>query len=337
MRKSITALLIVGVLALLAYLLKDVDFVEVYSLLRELNFFYLVLAVFTGFAGFAIWTLRFKYSLRGLCRPSFWFLFKVLLAGCFICTLTPGARVGGEPVRAYFLGKRYNKPKSKVLGVVLADKLINFLTFLFFLFFSILFVLVFIEVSFSYKLIFEIILLSVFFLAVWILVLIFKRKRLDLEGFFKKFYFLKFIRKKYGGKKHFELYIDEVIKNFRGVFRRTINNKKKFYYGVLLSVGFWLLHALVSYFLFLGLGERVNFLLVLIVVTISYMVGDISPVPGGIGFMEGSMFLLYSAMGITPALAIIVTLLSRVIYYFYTLFLGGLSFVYLNWRLNHEI
>ena len=64
--------------------------------------------------------------------------------------------------------------------------------------------------------------------------------------------------------------------------------------------------------------------------TLSYAIGDLSPIPGGIGLVESSMFLLYSAMGVTGSLAITVVLLSRIIYYFYALVLGGLSFAYLK-------
>ena len=89
-----------------------------------------------------------------------------------------------------------------------------------------------------------------------------------------------------------------------------------------------------SYFLFISLNSQINFLSLIVVVTLSYLIGDISPVPGGIGLTEGTMFLLYSAIGVSPSIAIVISLLSRMIYYFFSLLMGGLSLIYLRFTLK---
>ena len=62
--------------------------------------------------------------------------------------------------------------------------------------------------------------------------------------------------------------------------------------------------------------------------------GDFSPTPGGIGLVEGFMIFLYTAIGINLSVAIIVSLLSRMIGYFFSLVLGGISLVWLEKELG---
>jgi len=51
---------------------------------------------------------------------------------------------------------------------------------------------------------------------------------------------------------------------------------------------------------------------------------------------ELTMTLLFSAMGIFPPLALLVVLLTRLIYYFFSLVVGGLSLLYIRKITNGE-
>ena len=68
----------------------------------------------------------------------------------------------------------------------------------------------------------------------------------------------------------------------------------------------------------------------MIVVTLGNIIGDLSLFPSGIGFAELSMTLLYSAMGIFAPLAVLVAFLTRLVYYFVSLTIGGLSLIYVR-------
>ena len=79
-----------------------------------------------------------------------------------------------------------------------------------------------------------------------------------------------------------------------------------------------------------------SFLIVLVVVSLGLLIGAISIFPGGIGVVESTMVLLYSTMGINFSAALLVAFLSRMIYYFFSIFVGGLSLIYLRMTINNK-
>jgi len=327
-------LIAVIVLLLLFYVLRGINFYEVYTLLKKTNLFYLALAfLFCGFS-FFLWNLRFKISLSGLIKGDYWFLLKVLFAGVFVNNITPGTGIGGEPVRAYFLSKKYRKPKTKFLGGILADKMFNLMVFLLFVIYSLLSLILSINISFRLKLILEIILVFIFLLTLIIGFLIWRGFKVDADWIFKKLYVFKFIKKRFRNFLEFKKYLKKRINNFLNVFKKVLKDRKRFFFGILISFGVWFFIYLTSYFLFFAFNERISFFSVIIVVTLGYLIGDLSPLPGGVGLMEGSMFLLYSTIGVGVELAAVVVLLSRMIYYFYSLVIGGISLTYLKFSLK---
>ncbi len=324
MKKRYHSIFYLLVAALIIYIFKDVDFLEVYDLLLEANFsFFLTVFLLIG-AMFIFWSVRFSYSLRNLTGArNYFFSFCVLMAGVFVNTITPGSNVGGEPVRAYYLNQKYNKPKTKFLGAIFGDKVFHMFVFGLFLVFSLLFFSIFIKGN----LIFDIFIYVFLFLVILFLVLLFRKK---IRGFSKLLYRLKFIRNKFEKQKDFETYLDKRISNFNKSLKETVFNKKFFIFGVTFSFFIWILNYLATYFVFLSLGVNVNFLIVIVVVSLGYLIGDVSPIPGGVGIVESAMYLLYSSMNIESSVAITVALLSRLIYYFYAIIIGGLCLFYLK-------
>ena len=268
-------------------------------------------------------------SLRDLTEHRFWFFLRITLAGSFINVITPGSQVGGEPIRAYFLAKKYNKPKSKVFGAVLADRIIHGAASLFFIIASLLFILTYIPVSEELKTIFQAILFFLLAFLGFILFLNLKKTKFNFTSFLKKIGILKKIK---SNKKI--RHLGEDVGNFAVYFKKTIFDKKTLWFGLLFSLVYWIFNYLASYFLFLSLGVGISFFLVVVVVSLGNLVGDFSPTPGGIGFVEGFMIFLYSIIGINLSAAIVVSLLSRFIGYFYSLVLGSMSLIWLEKELG---
>lgn len=326
MKKRFGFLISLVILALLIYVLKDVDFAEVYQLLLAADLSYLFLAVIFLAGSFFVWDLRWQISLKTLVNADYLFLLKVLMAGVFLNNITPGTGIGGEPLRAYYLDKKYGKGKSKFLGVILADKFFNYAVYLVFVVLSLLFIFLFLDIGSNLKILFESLIVVIFVAGIF--AIFFSRKR-GIGFVLDKVYQLG-IFKKFRNKEAFKKYVKKRIDNFKRTFGEVVWNKKIFFFGIILSFSLWILTYLSSYFLFLSFGNRVSFLVVVIVVSIGYLAGDLSPMPGGIGLMEGTMFLLYSAMGVGASLAVVVSLLSRIIYYFFSLAVGGVCFILLK-------
>jgi|SRR3989344_2795499 len=335
MKKGVIGAILTTIIIFLTYfVLKDINFFEVYLILREINPVYISLAFFSCMLSFLLWNFRLKNSLKEIIHISYIKLLPFLFAGFFIDMITPVSGIGGEPVKAYFLSKKYKKSKTKLLGCTLADKFFNISVFVVFVVLSILFLIIYLNIPENTKLILEILLLFIFLSLFFIAYLIWRKASLDVIWIIKLLYKFRFIRKKFSDLSKFENYFKKRVKNLTKLFKKVIMNRKRFYVGVFVSVLIWALNYLVSYFLFLAFGFHVNFISVAIVVSLGYFIGDISPVPGGIGLIEGVMFLLYSAIGIFSPLALTVVLLSRVIYYFFTIFLGGLALIYLKLKIK---
>ena len=322
------------IVGLLFWILKDINFHEVYLLIRGANPLWFGLAFLSSFATFIVWNFRWQYILKPIIKGNFWFLLNVLFAGAFFNSVTPGAGVGGEPFRAYFLSEKYKKSKSKILGYVLGDSFFRLVTLFVFMIFSVLFVLVYVQISNTLKYILEGVFVFVLFISILLMFIILKKLNFNFGAFFKLLYWFKFIKKRFKSSDEFALYVNSRMSKFVGTFRKVVRNKKNIFVGLILAFAFWGFNFLTAYFLFLSFGYSVNFLSVIIVFTLGNMIGSLSPSPGGIGVVESSMTLLYSAMGVVPGLALLVAFLHRIIYYFFSLFIGGLSLIHLRRSIN---
>jgi hypothetical protein len=311
------------ILALLVYVLWNINFYDVYLLIAKANLFWFFLAVVTMFLSFLVWNIRWKHIFKPLFKGDFWFLFRVLLAGSFFSTVTPGAGIGGEPFRAHYLAKKYKKTRGRVFSYVAGDTFFKLIVNAFFIILSIFFVLLFVQISSTVKLILELVLVGVLGLAALSLFLVLRKSNFKLGVLFKKLHFLWFIKKRFKSEKDFSNFLNTKFRWFLIVLRKIVKNKSNLLVGFALSFVFWILHYFVAYFLFLSFGFEVNILSIIIVITLAEIIGSASIVPGGMGVVESSMILLYSAMGIPLSLAFLVAFLFRIINYFFTLLIGG--------------
>ena len=322
------------VLVILIKILRKINFGEIYLLIIQANHLYFFLAFLAGMVSFFVVNLRSIYFMKGIIRPGFFFNLRVILAGFFVNNVTPGPQIGGDLIRAYFLGKKYKKSKIKLLGAILADRLFHLTVSLFFIVASVIYILMNIPISSELKIIFQTILFFIFFIFFIILMINFKKTSFDISWLFKKFKWMIPGNNRKNVKKEFERIVLKHFKKFIKSFRIVIRNKKILLVGVFLSLIYWFLIYAVSYFLFLSFGFHIRFFLVIVVVSLGELIRDFSPSPGGIGLVEGFTILAYSLIGINPPIAVAVSLLSRMIFYFFSLLLGGISLVQLEHSLK---
>lgn len=328
MKTSLRIFFGILIAVLLFFLLKSVDFKEIYLLFIEADNLFFLFAFISFIAAIMIFNLRSLYFVNSVAKTGFWFNFKVNAAGNFINMITPGAQLGGEPVRAYYIGERYNASRTKVFGVILAERVVHAVVSIFFITLSIIYILTFIPVPPELKIIFQTVLFLLILVFVFIGILHFEKTRMGLTDIFNRVKgFFSFNKKSKG---RLSKVIGKHFGNFTKTFIKTFKNRKLIAISVALSIVYWLLYYLISYFLFLSFGVSISFFLVLVVVSLSTFVGDFSPGPGGIGLMEGFMIVAYSLLGIDFEIAVAVSILSRVIFYIYALPFGGISLVHLE-------
>ncbi len=315
-------------LGLLAYILTSLDLKEAYNVLNQADAFYLFLAFVSYLASFFIFTLRNFYFLGWLLKPGYWFLLETVFAGFFLNTITPGAQIGGDPAKAYIFGKKYKKPISETLGVIFADKIIHILVLFFFIIFSVLYLVTFIPLPDGFRFVLQAVLFVVFLIFAIIPILNMRKIKSDISEL-KKSRWLSWLHP-FRGNPRLQKKIGKEIKDFKKAFKETIRDKKIFILGIIFSIIYWFLNYLVSYFLFLSMGIRINFLLVIVVFSLVNFAGAFFPTPGGMGFIEGFMVFLYSLVGVSFTAALVVSLMTRLIFYFYSILIGGIALIHLE-------
>jgi len=318
-------------LVILIYFLRKIDFLKVWDLIIRANHLYFFLAFVAYGMSFLVFNIRSMYLLKKVVKPNFWFSLETTFAGFFINSITPGAQLGGDPLRAYFLGQKYKKRKTKIFGALLADRFFHVIASIFFIIAALLFILTYVPVSFELRTIFQTVLFFVLFFSLVIAYLSFRKSNFDIELFLARCrWLLPGDKPKNGHKTKLERILIRHFTHFARTFRTVIRDKKMIFVGITLSLIYWLLNFAASYLLFFSFGFDISFLIVIVVFSIGNLVGDFSPSPGGIGLIEGASIITYSILGIPLLIAIAVSLLTRIIFYIYSLLIGGLSLVHLE-------
>jgi len=339
MKKSVKKILriisFIAVLGILYSILRGIGFINIYNTLKAADIKYIIFSLLSAFALFLTWNYKWFLLVKEVKKAKFLQIFPILMAGSFINTTTPGAKVGGEPLRAYYLSRQYKFEKSKFFATTILDRAINSIAFAALSVFSILFVIVYIDIEVWIKTILEVILVLLFLTIIGGLVL---RQKIKLEKrhitiILTKiyyFYLFKIIRKKFNTYKKFENYIIKKLDNIINTFKKLIKQEKVFKKDLLLSFGMWFFNYLGTFFIFKALGYNISFLAVIIVITLSMLVGSLFALPGGMGIIETIMISLYLSFGISSGIAATVAVIDRFIFYFYSILLGGICLIYLN-------
>jgi glycosyltransferase 2 family protein len=318
-------LIVLIVIALVIYVLRDINFGEVWRLIGEVDLRLFFLAIIVFGLSFLVWNFRWRNSLKGLQDVKYWELIRYLFVGVFFNTITPGTAVGGEPVRAYLLGKRFDKPKSKFFGVILGDQSFHLMGFVFYFIFTLIFIVFFLKVGWSYKVFFGIILGVILVLIGGFVYIVFNKFSGKGKWIPNFLYLFKPVKKRFRSKQKLKDYLVQSFENVGERFRWVVKDKRKLFIGILSSIIFQLCIFTASYILFLSLDYRINFLYVVVALSVGYFFGDLSPSPGGIGIFEVVVLVIYTALGVNPELALSVALLDRVISLFYRIGLGGFA------------
>jgi uncharacterized protein (TIRG00374 family) len=330
---TLKTLFFIIVLILLYLILRGVGFINIYNTLKITDIKYIILAFLSAFALFLTWNYKWYLLVKEVKKVNFLQILPILMAGSFINTTSPGARVGGEPLRAYYLSRQYKLEKSKSLVTAIVDKAINSIAFATLSIFSILFVILFIKVDVRIKIALEVI-LALIFLAILGGLVIKQKVKLKKEyitNILTKIYYLfKIIRKRFDTYKKFENYVIKKLNNVIKTFKKLVKQKAVFKKDLLLSFLMWFFNYLGTYFLFLAFGFKISFLAIVIVITLSILLGSLFPLPGGMGIIETIMISLYLSFGISSGIAATVAVIDRFIFYFFSLLIGGISLIYLN-------
>jgi uncharacterized protein (TIRG00374 family) len=107
---------------------RNVDFKSLTKNLKEANYYWLILSIFFGFVAFMCRARRWQLLIHPLnYRPSFWHTFHAMMIGYLANLALP--RIG-EITRCVALGKKEKIPVDKLVGTVIIERTIDFLSIL---------------------------------------------------------------------------------------------------------------------------------------------------------------------------------------------------------------
>jgi uncharacterized protein (TIRG00374 family) len=337
-RPIVTALkLLTMVLALgaLWWVFRSVGFRNILEAMRSASRRSIAASAALFLAVFVLWALRWQQIMKPEQPRGLPYIFPILMAGIFGNVVTPGARVGGEPLRAYYMSKVLGGERSACFGTVLADKFSNWVVFMGFLLASVAFVIIYVPLPLASKVVMAALVALV---VVPVVSGVLLREKIGTRGgllgrmlpWLYNFPLLRALRRRFPTYQHFEDYAIGRLESLWEPIAHTAGSPSVIIRVVLLSAVSWLLFCLAHYVLFLGLGADIGFMRVLIIVTVTTFLSDMSISPGGAGFTEAIMIGLCAAFGVDSRIAAAVTLISRGLFYLYGLGLGGLCLAVLT-------
>ena len=330
--KRAVPLLLVGLIIFVAYLYFVVDLEELLITLQEINLFYYLLAL----AGVVLNILTYSMTWQRLLRPlSINVPFKTTLlttcVGYLVEFFVPSESIGEDLSKSYLMAKESKENAGKVVASVLGQRIISLVVTLaililcsFSLFLlqytipaSVSVLMLLVSIGTAIPLIFIVLLClkkqwthrfidMLLRFAVYV-----SRGRLNLENLRDK------------AKTSLDSFYHSI-----GILSKTPRSLIQPLFYSLISYFF---SVLVSYFVFLSLGEAVSFVLLTIVYSLSRSLQSIpTMLPGEVGFFEVVMTQLYLAL-LGPqfaALSAAATVLTRALWLGLKLSLG---FVALQW------
>lgn len=319
MNRKTIGLLIVGI-AILVVMIIFIGPGKIEDAIKLANPWYILLAVVVQFAIYGMWTQRWSITIRSLkISIKKKHIFPMLMVGLAVNNITPSARGGGEPVRAYMLGKYTKSPMENAFATVIADRGLDTFPFVFLAIITILYSVL--SLTLPEWIVIALIISLIILVIVFIIILFMcinetagQRITMWLVGVFKRF----------SRKKHFNIE-DKAIKAMKG-FQNSMNimirDRRVLMYGLPLSFVIWFMEIIRVYIVFSSFGTPVPLGIIASVFVIATLIGMIPLLPGGVGAVDGIMIILYSAAGVPPSISAAATIVERLISFWMTSFIG---------------
>ncbi len=325
MKHKTLLLLVVGV-AVLGLMVLIIGPENIESAIQQSNPWYLALAIVIQLVTYVLWTERWKITTTSVdISIKRRHLLPMLMVGMAINNLTPSARGGGEPVRAYILGKYSRSPTENAFATVIADRGLDTFPFIALAVLTIITAILYISLP-QWMVITLIICLAV--LIVIFIVGVYMCVNREFGDKTIRWFLRIVNRISSNWHDKIEHRAINAVGGFQDSMKGMINDRKVLLYGIPLSFLIWGLEILRVYVVFLALNINAPIGIIAVVFVISTLIGMIPLLPGGLGAVDGMMILLYSYAGISPSISAAATIVERLISYWMTSIIGVIIMPY---------
>ncbi len=288
--------IIIAVVGLYAAFFIASDIKTVYDKITSFKIEFLLIIiplVTTGwFVLFARWHLLLKNSKILIPKKDSLLIF---FSG-FALTIIPGKV--GELIKSQLLKTKFQVPRSKTVPIVMLEQMYTLIGLVIISFFGIWF--------------FE---LGAYVLGFFTVLLIFAFILISSKKVFNKLIAI-FEKRKFTSR-----FVDPLSSSY-DIIKKSTKGPITFYASALTTV-FWLIEAVVVYFVLLAFGvENMEFLMVIPTYTTSLMLGFLSFLPMGLGVVEGSLASFFSLQGIEVSLSLTIVIIIRIFTRWYGVAVG---------------
>lgn len=313
-RKSRMALFFLVGITIFVSIFYLIGFDKLLNQLLRVYLPYYLLAIVAIALFVSLWALRWWLFVRkNDPRVPYFDILKNHLVGLAVNNLTPVAKLGGEPVKAYILKRKHQISMGEGLATILSDLTLEFIVSI-----GVVIVAMFLYITFTNPPVWML-LIILFFLLVAFLVLM---GLMEIQS--ERDIIPKFIRWLSNRSKRIEPYTERILesyKEFQHAFRRGIKDRKTFSAGLTLSILLKIAEISSFYFVFLSIGYEVSLVTLVIIMGVNSMLLSIPATPGSLGILEGGLISTFILLGVPSAEASAAVFLQRL-----TLF-GGVTAV----------
>ncbi len=302
----------------LALWLGPQNFVRVLS---EANPQLLGLALLVEIVDLVILTARWHIFLTDVTDIKFSTALGISIAGIAISNLTPGGRIGGEPLKAYILKKRYGIDYGTSFATIILERIADMLAFL----------VIAIVALFYGVLVFHLPSTIIILLLLALLsngLVLFGLWYFTLKRRVKSKTILEWLDRHPWIERHFPIVskykenISSALLSYYSGAAKMGSNPKTFILGFLTCLVYWLVEISRAYIIFLALGVNPPFPIIALAYIFSTIAGSVPFGVGGVGLIEGTMIFIYSAGAINTVVASLETLIDRFLSYWLVILIG---------------
>ena len=306
-------------LILFVGVLKLVGLNTLWSFFQRIQPRFLGLYILVSIMIFVGYTYRWQRILHSHDQKiDFFRLFMYKTAGYGVSYLTPSAKLGGEPLRAYLLCKHKIPFKDSFSSVVL-DKAVELTANGLFTIVGVLYILLYLAIPESARTILY------FVIAFWIVfMMVFYVRSLNGRGLINPLINFLGLKRIKAIRKH----QDTLLKGEKRIHEFFKHSKKEFFIALSISLLLWIGMLLEFKVLFMVFGFNDVTLVQLFLVTMVVGTSYIIPVPAAIGVLEGGQEALFRFIQKTTGIGFLIGLITRTRDCLWTLV--GITYLYIR-------
>jgi uncharacterized protein (TIRG00374 family) len=313
--KRTVPFLLVGIFIFIAYLYFFVGIPEIVAIIQSVNLIYYLIAVAVLFLNMLTTSLTWQYFLRPLSvKVPFRKTFLYTWIGVFVDLLVPAESISGDATKAYVMTKDSGENAGKVVASVVGHRILSMVIPLCSLIFS--FVLLYIRkisvpvvVSGLTLLIIVGTVISLFFIFLFS-----SREKLAQRLIDYLLRFLGFVTR---GRLNIDSIRANAIKAL-SAFHDSIGtlrkNPKSLVPAILFALASWFFSIILSYLVFVSLGQQVDFFIIMAVHSISVTIQSIPVgIPAEVGVVDTAMTWLYGLLAVEFTVGAAATVLIQIL------------------------